>query len=376
MASKISVWKQNSVPYSPPSIKPMERGGVGFTNTTTAELTAIGISQYDLAGTYQGDYLKTVGEDSLISFQGKMVNAPFLESTWTMRVSGEPSFIASGGGFYNFPVGTVSATQSGFNVAYGNPITVYGPSRGGSKSLVSTDESSFTGSKDISEFTSKNTRWDTREGDIRKRIYKMTTAKNSISFIYKELLRSMIASFNDLGYINSEDNFVDVQCIHANAERAVAKLKQENNIILPIVSVAQTTSDNDATRRRNESVLVHEKHWDNDRQRAFRVLSLAPRPVNVKYQLHIWTKYLADMDQLVEQVRLKFNPEMQVPTRFSTLTKAHIESEDDVGPPIAGDKDDRIIQKTIGIVVRTYVPSPKFLVTATGQIQEFKAEMH
>ena len=242
-------------------------------------------------------------------------------------------------------------------------------------SSLETIEASSIGSANIADFTSRNTRWDTREGDIRKKIYEMTTSKNSISFIYRELLRSMIASFNDLGYINSEDAFVDIQCIHANAEREIAKLKKENNIILPIVSVAQTTSDNDVNRRRNESVLVHEKHWDNDRQRAFRILSLAPRPVNVKYQLHIWTKYLADMDQIVEQVRLKFNPEMQVPTKFSTLAKASIESEDDVGPPTAGDKDDRIIQKTISIVVRTYVPSPKFLVTATGQIEEFKAEI-
>ena len=376
MGSKLSTWKWASRISNDAFVA----GTIAMNNQLLApgQIANLYITTTDTFGSSRLEDLKSIGQDALVLLDS-LPPADDANMNLQLRVSGEPSFSISPVPHYNFPVTLVSAiggAGANWDLAIGSLVDIHTPVGALGTSLVSVDESYFTGSKDISEFTSKNTRWDTREGDIRKRIYKMTTAKNSISFIYKELLRSMIASFNDLGYINSEDNFVDVQCIHANAERAVAKLKQENNIILPIVSVAQTTSDNDATRRRNESVLVHEKHWDHDRQRAFRVLSLAPRPVNVKYQLHIWTKYLADMDQLVEQVRLKFNPEMQVPTRFSTLTKAHIESEDDVGPPIAGDKDDRIIQKTISIVVRTYVPSPKFLVTATGQIEEFKVEVH
>ena len=373
MSSKVATWKQISVPYSPPSTNPMESGAVGFTTTTTAQLTAIGISQYDLAGTYQGDYLITLTNDSLISFQGKMANDPFIESTWTMRVSGEPSFIASGDGFYNFPVGTVSATQGGFNVGYGKPITLYGPSQATSFNTVSMSDTVLT-TWDASTFTSRNDRWDTREGDVRKVIYKMTQAKNNISFIYKESLRSMIASFNDVGYIDSEEKFNSIMCIHANAERAIAKLKQENNIILPIISVGQTTSDNDTARQKTESLLVNERYWDAEKNRAFRVLSLAPRAVNVKYQLNIWTKYMSDMDQILEQIRLKFNPEMQVPTEFSTLAKAYLDSEDDVGQVTVADKADRVLKKSMNIVLRTYIPSPKFLYSSTGKIEEFKVE--
>jgi len=350
----------------------MESGAVGFTTTTTKLLTAIGISQYDLAGNYQGDYLKTVGQDSLISFQGKMVNDPFIESTWTMRVSGEPSFIASGGGFYNFPVGTVSATQSGFNVAYGNPITVYGPSYGGSLSFtLDSDNVIISEDATLSAITSRSEQWNTREGDIRKKMYRMTQAENNISFIYKELLRSMIASFSELGYISSEENFIKIKCVHANAERTIAKLKQDNNIILPIVSISQTISNNNKNRRRAENVLVQEKYWDEEKNRAFRVLSFAPRAVDVMYQLNIWTKYMSDMDQILEQVRLKFNPDMEVPTKYSTLMKAYIDTEEDSGKLTAEDKEDRIIQKTINIVVEAYIPSPKFLVTSSGKIEKF-----
>jgi len=237
-----------------------------------------------------------------------------------------------------------------------------------------TDDSGISTTWDASAFTSRNDTWQTREGDVRKIIYKMTRAKDNVSFIYRESLRSMIASFSDIGYMSSEDKWTDIKCIHANAERAVAKLKQENNIILPILSIGQTTSDNDTDRQRTESLLVNEKYWDKEKNRAIRILSLAPRAVNVKYQINLWSKYMSDMDQMLEQIRLKFNPEMQVPTEFSTLAKAYLESEDDVGEITVADKADRVLKKTLNVVLRTYIPSPKFLYTSTGQIEEFKVE--
>ena len=233
----------------------------------------------------------------------------------------------------------------------------------------------FASGTQLDDVVSESRYWSTREGEIRRKIYKMTQTESNISSIYRDLLRAMISSFNDVAYINSEEKLIDIKCIHANAERAVAKLTQENNIILPILSVAQTISDNDATRNRYESLLVHEKVWDSEKNRAFRVLSLSPRAVNIRYQLNIWTKYMANMDQILEQVRLKFNPEMEVPTKHGTLTKALLESEEAAGSITAGDKEDRVLKKTLNIVVRTYIPNPKFLVTATGKIEKFYQDM-
>jgi hypothetical protein len=203
----------------------------------------------------------------------------------------------------------------------------------------------------------------------------MTRSENNISFVYKNLLRAMIVSFNDIGYISSEDKFTYIKCIHANAERAIAKLKQENNIILPIISIAQTISSNDDSRKRSENILVHEKFWDPEKHRAFRVLSLAPRAINIQYEVNIWTKYMADMDQILEQIRIKFNPEMEIPTKQSTLTKGFIESEEDIGQVAVIDKEDRILKKTINVTVRTYISNPKFLVTSTGKVERFKIEI-
>lgn len=228
---------------------------------------------------------------------------------------------------------------------------------------------------DASSTLSRSDRYPTREGDIRKKIFKMTQAKQNISFIYRESLRAMIASFNDIGYISAENEFKNVKCMHANAERAVAKLKEEDSIILPMLTISQTISSNDDKRRRQESVLVNERYWDSEKNRAFRILSLAPRPINISYKLNIWCKYNADMDQILEQVRLKFNPAMNVPTSFSTIAKAYLTREDFTGAEIAKDKEDRILQKSFDISLETYVPNPKFLVTSTGKIEEFNNEI-
>jgi hypothetical protein len=241
-------------------------------------------------------------------------------------------------------------------------------------SVLYVDDSSLDVIWDGSSHPSRSDLYNTREGDVRQRLYKMTQSKNQISNLYKESLRSMINSFNDVGYINSQEEFLEVKCMHGNAERAIAKLKQENNIILPVISISQTVSDNDNDRRRPEHLLIHEKYWDAEKNRAFRILSFAPRAVNVKYQINIWTKYMADMDQILEQIRLKFNPEMQVPTKFSTIAKAEIDSEEDVNPVTASDKEDRVLKKTLNVILRTYIPNQKFLVTATGKIEAFNIE--
>jgi len=245
----------------------------------------------------------------------------------------------------------------------------------GSTVSYTSESGVFLSTSAIEEYTSRSSRWDTREGDIRKQIYRMTQTESNISFIYKESLRSMIASFNDIGYINSDNKLIGTKCIHANAERAIAKLKQENNTILPVLSISQTVSEDDDKRRRNESVLMHDKYWDEDKQRAIRILSLAPRPVTVRYSLNIWAKYMANMDQILEQVRLKFNPEMQVPTKYSTIAKALIDSEEDLGKIEAADKEDRVLKKTLNITLRTYIPSPKFMLTSTGKIEKFLVEV-
>jgi len=121
-------------------------------------------------------------------------------------------------------------------------------------------------------------------------------AHQLISQTYKETLRFMLGTFGSLKTVNPEGAVVGVTCINATAERAVAKLYQENNIILPIITVAQNNSLDDDPRRRTKDLLLNETYWDDTRKRAFRVISLAPKATNITYDINLWTKYSEDMD--------------------------------------------------------------------------------
>ena len=206
-------------------------------------------------------------------------------------------------------------------------------------------------------------------------IVEATRKEHNISFLYKETLRAIIHQFSNLSYINTENEIISIKCMHANPERTIAKLTQETNIILPVISVSQATSEEDATRNRYNPMIIYEKVWDSNSQRAYRVASLAPKPVNITYTINVWSKYKSILDQLVEQVRLMFNPSIAVRTPFSSKTKAYLTNEADNSAYEVGDREERIIRKSFDIQVQTYIPNPRFLVTATGEIRQLKYEV-
>ena len=209
--------------------------------------------------------------------------------------------------------------------------------------------------------------------DIKQRIVQMTETRilPRIDNVYKESLRQMIATFGNLYYIDGNGNRIKVDCSHGNSERIAGKLASDNNIVLPIITVSEVDSSRDAKRERYSPLLMHSVHWDNQMRRATRVLSLAPRAVNITYEINIWCKYKADLDMLRSGVFSLFNPELRVPTNHCKDTRAFIERERSVGSVIAADTKDRVLQKTIEVVLQTYIPSPSFLFTNTGEIKEF-----
>jgi|LakMenEpi03Aug12_release.lakeMendotaPanAssembly.Ray.scaffolds.fasta_scaffold14120_8 hypothetical protein len=196
-----------------------------------------------------------------------------------------------------------------------------------------------------------------------------------ISLVYKELLRSVINKFSQLATIDEELNTVEIKCIHANPERAVAKLTQEDNLTLPIISVHQPTSKRDDSRQRYKPMVVSEKYWDDKKQRAIRLVSLVPSPIDIEYELTAWAKYKNDLDQITEQIHSMFNPDLEIVTPFATNIKLFIEQEQVDPSFIVGDREDRVLRRTFKIKASTYIPSPKFMLTSTGVIEELNYEL-
>jgi len=203
---------------------------------------------------------------------------------------------------------------------------------------------------------------------------KKVTAQKLIAETYKETLRFMISTFSGLKTIDSENKVNSVPCINASPERAVAKLYQENNIILPLITIWQSNSKDDPKRRRTNDLVIPEAYWDEKHKRALRVITLAPQAININYEINIWTKYSEDMDQIAEQLRLAFAPELKVITKYTNSTAAYITNETNDSNLVVGDRQDRVVRRKFEVAIEGYIPYPKYLVTSTGEITEYNAE--
>lgn len=207
---------------------------------------------------------------------------------------------------------------------------------------------------------------------VRNQIVDLTTTKllPVIDNVYKESLRSMLHTFGSMYYIDGNGNRVKVNCSHGNPERIAGRLKADNTLILPMITIVETQTNSDPNRMRYQNI-ISEKVWDPDKRRATRVLSLPPRPINITYEINIWAKYKADLDMLRSSIFSLFSPDINIETQYSVHNKAFINSEREVGNVIANDTGDRILQKTISVTLETYIPSPRFFFTNTGEIKEF-----
>lgn len=198
-----------------------------------------------------------------------------------------------------------------------------------------------------------------------------------IKKVYKDTLRFLISIFGDVYYIDKDNNSIRVKCFHANQERAVAKATVGDNITLPVITISENQSVrlSDTKRGKYSPLLVNKSYWDPEQNRAIRILSLAPRPVNIDYSINIWAKYKEDLDQIRETISAMFNPDLEVETKYSQITKCFVtdETSDSILNP--DDTEDRVLKTKLNIRVETYIPSPEFLYTSTGKIEQLKTEI-
>ena len=212
---------------------------------------------------------------------------------------------------------------------------------------------------------------------LREQVISMTNSKLTavINNVYKETLRALLNILGETYYIDGNSNRVKLKCSHGNPERIAGRLKSDNTLILPMLSIVETETVNSDSRRRSSPLLRNESYWDPEKRRAVRILSLVPRPINISYYVNIWSKYKADMDMIRSSIFSLFNPDVTIKTQYSDVSVAFLESETDIGSMTVGDTNDRILQKALKVTVETYIPSPKFMITSTGEIHEFNGEV-
>lgn len=193
--------------------------------------------------------------------------------------------------------------------------------------------------------------------------------------VYKDTLRNLINIFGNVYYLDRNNNSVKVKCFHANQERAVARATFGDNVTLPVITISEDSTSNNDDRRRYTPLLIHSKYWHKRKNKALRFLSMAPRPIDIKYTINIWSKYKEDLDQIREFIFSLFNPDLEIRTKNSVITKAFLNNESETEQAQADDQQDRILKKSISITVETYVENPKFLYTSTGKIEKLNFEL-
>lgn len=191
---------------------------------------------------------------------------------------------------------------------------------------------------------------------------------------YKEIVRFLLSRFDGLYYLNYEQEAVKVKCRYGNPERTIAKLNGEENIILPLITVSQDVITEAPGRRRNASNLIQSSYWDEDKQKARRVVSLCDVPVTIQYSINVWAKYMEDLDQLAQKIRLSFNPSLTLETNFSKDSQVFLEAETNNYSFALSDREDRVLRKSFTASVETYIKSPRYLITSSGKIETFKVE--
>ena len=210
---------------------------------------------------------------------------------------------------------------------------------------------------------------------IRREILELEKRNIQPSDFYREYTQFLIRKFSTLKVVDEEKKVRTIKAFYANPERAIAKLKEDRNIILPVASIAFDRIEDDRVRRRTDTTFQSEVNWNKQTRRATRVVSLPPKAVLLSYILHVYTKYTEDMSQLIEQVELMFNPALDVKTSFSDSIKAYLGDITDATSLQVNDRQDRIIRRQIMINIETYVPTRKYMVTSTGEIEIMNQEI-
>jgi hypothetical protein len=209
---------------------------------------------------------------------------------------------------------------------------------------------------------------------VRQLILESVRKESLITSFYQEQLRNILSLFNNIVIQLPDKSIKNVKCVPGSPERTIAKLNKDTLVVLPIIAVDQTQTTEEAEQRRYTPLITSEKYWDNDKQRAIRVVSLVPKAVSIEYDISVWTKFKEDMDQITEQIQRMFHPSMDVNTPFTKYGKIFLASEQNMSSLEAGDGEDRLLNKLFGLKVETHIPYPKFLMTSTGKIERIYLE--
>jgi hypothetical protein len=199
---------------------------------------------------------------------------------------------------------------------------------------------------------------------------------------YSQSLRgcqeAMKELFSDLIVYDEEGVAHPVPIIIAAPEKAVAFILQENvrkdssfvvdRIKLPILSIHQSDVVMNQQRYLYSKFVNYYKdratgkpQWVQREVRERDTIFGRARgiPVDVTYQLNAWTLYREDMNQIIEQIFLKFDPIAYI--KIQDINEEIIVKLDSTNANIEiepGDKEVRVVKYNFNMTVEMFIPQP------------------
>ena len=211
----------------------------------------------------------------------------------------------------------------------------------------------------------KDTLYSKIQADIKSYEEKLPHARDFYRNYTKSLMDRLV-----LDYIDEQGGLSTAPIIFANPERAIAKIKEDRNLKLPLVSLGIGDIEENTAVRKPDVQITHYKFFDVETQRASRVIKTASKAVQMQFQITLWAKYTEDMNQLMESLQMLFLPALTVPTENENASKAYLMDILDMSSLQVGDKQDRILRKRATIKIEGYIPGRQYLYSNTGRIKE------
>jgi hypothetical protein len=211
------------------------------------------------------------------------------------------------------------------------------------------------------------------------------TADGSVIYRYSKAIRgadeALKDMFSDLVCIDEMGNTLPVPIIWGTQEKAVAAVLQSNvrqdsslvvnRIKLPILSIYNSGIAFQQDRYIYHKAVDYFRNLRPDRKPGLTtrenrherdtIFGVARGiPVDITYQLTAWTLYVEDMNQILEQVMLKFSPvayiRVQGVHNWETIVKLDSIANNLETEP--GDQQLRVIKFQFGMTAETFIPQP------------------
>jgi hypothetical protein len=211
----------------------------------------------------------------------------------------------------------------------------------------------------------------------------LDTPNREVVYRYTRALRgadeAMLDLFRNTVVLDEEGKSHIVPILWASQEKAVNAILQDNvrkdnslvvdRIRLPIMAIWANQLTLDQTRFTYQKAISLMEWLDPDGVAGFTLQEKFQKdtifgvtrglPININYTLYVWTLYIEDMNQIVEQVMLKFSPVAYIRVRGVwwevIVTMDGTANNLDIEP---GDAKLRVIKYQFNMTAKTYIPQP------------------